>query len=108
MQIDYQSIQKKIAGQQLQEALVDLEAILKTDSENIEALYMSALCYRYLNNFDRAQSFLDSIKKVSPDHSRSHQEQGHLYRARGVLDPALLAYQRACQLNPALYRWQAR
>lgn len=109
MQIDYQSIQKKIAGQQLQEALVDLEAILKTDSENIEALYMSALCYRYLNNFDRAQSFLDSIKKVSPDHSRSHQEQGHLYRARGVLDPALLAYQRACQLNPALEAsWHAQ
>jgi len=109
VQIDYQSIQKKIAGQQLQEALVDLEAILKTDSENIEALYMSALCYRYLNNFDRAQSFLDSIKKVSPDHSRSHQEQGHLYRARGVLDPALLAYQRACQLNPALEAsWHAQ
>lgn len=109
MQIDYQSIQKKIAGQQLQEALVDLEAILKTDSENIEALYMTALCYRYLNNFDRAQSFLDSIKKVSPDHSRSHQEQGHLYRARGVLDPALLAYQRACQLNPALEAsWHAQ
>ena len=109
VQIDYQSIQKKIAGQQLDAALSDLAVILKADPEALEALYMTALCHRYLKRFDKAQLFLDTLKKVSPDHSRCHQEQGHLYRASGKLDFAVQAYQRACQLNPALEAsWKAQ
>ena len=109
MQIDYQSIQKKIAGQQLEAALVDLSAVLDADPDALDALYMTALCHRYLQRFELAQSFLDRLKKRSPDHSRGHQEQGHLYRALGQLEFALQAYQRACQLNPALEAsWKAQ
>jgi len=109
VQIDYQSIQKKIANQQLDGALADLSLIIEADSGSLEALYMIALCHRYSNNFDTAQSFLDKLKKLSPDHSRCHQEQGHLYRSRGQFDFALQAYQRACQLNPALEAsWKAQ
>jgi len=107
--IDYQSIQKKIANQQLDEAVADLSEILDGEPEALEALYMTALCYRYLKQFDKAQSFLDTLKRYSPDHSRCHQEQGHLYRATGQLDFSLRAYQRACQLNPALEAsWKAQ
>jgi len=109
VQIDYQSIQKKIANQQLDEALADLSAIVETDPGSLEALYMIALCHRYSKNFDAAQSFLDKLKRLSPDHSRCHQEQGHLYRTRSQFDFALQAYQRACQLNPALEAsWKAQ
>jgi len=109
VQIDYQSIQKKIANQQLDGALADLSAIIEADSSSLEALYMIALCHRYLKNFDAAQSFLDKLKRLSPDHSRCHQEQGHLYRSNGQFDFALQAYQRACQLNPALEAsWKAQ
>ena len=107
--IDYQTIQKKIANQQLEQALVDLTTILDADPEALEALYMTALCYRYLKRFDKAQSFLDQLKRRSPDHSRCHQDQGHLYRATGQSNFALHSYQRACQLNPALEAsWQAQ
>jgi len=107
--LDYLPIQKKIAGKQLDEALADLSVILSAEPEALEALYMSALCYRYLQQFDKAQSFLDQLKRYSPDHSRCHQEQGHLYRAGGQQDLALVAYQRACQLNPALEAsWRAQ
>ncbi len=109
MQIDYQSIQKKIASQNLDGALVDLAAILDVDPKAQEALYMSALCHRYAQRFDLAHSFLDALKRLSPDHSRCHQEQGHLFKAQSEFEFALQAYQRACQLNPALEAsWRAQ
>jgi tetratricopeptide (TPR) repeat protein len=107
--IDFQLIQKKIAGQQLTAALADLTAVLENDPAQLEALYLTALCHRYLSNPAMAQSFLDQLKKLSPDHSRAHQEQGHLYRSTGKLDFALQSYGRACQLNPALEAsWKAQ
>ncbi|MBT8148833.1 MAG: sulfotransferase, partial [Gammaproteobacteria bacterium] len=74
-----------------------------------EANYMAAVCQRYLNNYAQAQQHLDALKDLALDKGRVYQEQGHLYRAQGLNAQALVAYQTACQLNPALSAsWKAQ
>ncbi|MCC5885931.1 MAG: tetratricopeptide repeat protein, partial [Gammaproteobacteria bacterium] len=90
-------------------AAASLEAILKESPEATDALYMLAVCQRYLDQHDAALASLTQLKRLAPEHSRAYQEEGHLNRARGRPEAALEAYRRACTLNPALeasYRGQ--
>ncbi len=77
--------------------------------ESTEALYMLAVCQRYLGQHESAVASLNKLKRLAPEHSRAYQEEGHLNRALGRSESALEAYRRACTLNPALeasYRGQ--
>ena len=105
---DAASIQKKIANGQFNQALADLQRVFDQDANNPEANYMAAVCYRYQNNYVKAQQHLEALKYLALDKGRVFQEQGHLYRAQGLTSLALVAYQAACQLNPALIAgWKA-
>lgn len=107
--IDTASIQKKMASGQLDQALSELQVVLDHDNDNPDANYMAAVCYRYQNNYKKAQQRLDALKELALDKGRVFQEQGHLYRAQGQIPPALAAYQSASQLNPALVAsWKAQ
>lgn len=99
---DLSSIQEKIVAKRFDEALRCIEAILDTEPEHPEALYMSAVCQRYLGNQAAALAVLDQLKRLQPEHGRAYQEEGHNYRDLGKADEALLAYARACRFNPAL------
>ena len=83
-------------------ALKRLSGSLGQPVQNDEILYLSAVCERYLGNYTSALKWLSKLKQLNPDHSRSHQECGHVYRAMNDLDAALVAYSQATQLNPAL------
>ncbi|MEX2326538.1 MAG: tetratricopeptide repeat protein, partial [Pseudomonadales bacterium] len=96
------AIQQKIVGEDFGGALADLGRLLVSQPDNTEALYMSAVCHRYLGQFDKALSALEQLKSLAPGHGRAHQEEGHVYRDQGYTDHALEAYGRACQFNPAL------
>ncbi len=105
------AIQKKIAAGHFDSALQDVDRLLAVDPRDSEALYMAAVCYRYLARFEEAQACLDSLKALSSDRGRVYQEQGHLNLARNRPQQALAAFANACQLNPALlasWRSQAR
>ena len=107
--IDAASIQKKIASGQFNQALAELQIVFDKDASNLEANYMAAVCYRYQNDYAQAQPCLNILKELSLDKGRVYQEQGHLYRAQGLVQLALVAYQTACQLNPALIAgWKAQ
>ena len=107
--IDTASIQKKIASGQFNQALVELQLVFDRDASNPDANYMAAVCYRYQCNYDKAQQYLDALKDLALDKGRVYQEQGHLYRVQGLTSLALVAYQTACQLNPALIAsWKAQ
>lgn len=109
IKLDAASVQKKIAAGQLEQALSELQLVLDSDSDNPDANYMAAVAYRYQNNYKSAQQCLDALKDLALDKGRFFQEQGHLYRAQGLGQPALAAYQTACQLNPALLAsWKAQ
>lgn len=85
-----------------QGAATHLDGLLAEKPKLIDALYMRAACERYLSNYDRALVFLNDLKNVKPDYGRAYQEEGHVYRAMGRSDQALIAYQRACAFNPSL------
>lgn len=97
-----EAIQRQIVGQKFEQARTSLGKVLEAEPDNIDALYMNAVCNRYLRRFDDAIASLERLKALSPDHGRAHQEEGHLHRAMGQDDRALAAYARACQINPAL------
>tara|TARA_A100001037_G_scaffold145772_1_gene131677 strand:- start:3944 stop:5938 length:1995 start_codon:yes stop_codon:yes gene_type:complete len=96
------NIQSAITEQRFESALSALEPILAERPDHADALYMQAVCHRYLCQFDAAQEPLQKLMASLPTHGRAHQEQGHLYRAMKKPDMALAAYARACRLNPAL------
>ena len=66
------------------------------------SLYMLSVCQRYTGKFSLALTTLAKLKLIVPDFGRAYQETGHVYRAMGNLDKALVAYTQASQLNPAL------
>ncbi|MFY7836284.1 MAG: tetratricopeptide repeat-containing sulfotransferase family protein [Novosphingobium sp.] len=84
-----------------------LDPIL-TDAPRLgEALYMKAVCARYLRDFADALSWLDKLRSVEPEYGRAYQEEGHVRLAQGDPGRALAAYRRACQFNPSLAAsWQ--
>ncbi|WP_300541792.1 tetratricopeptide repeat-containing sulfotransferase family protein [Maricaulis sp.] len=90
-------------------ALETVRPILDGNPDHTDALYVSAVCARYLKQWDEAQAHLARIRRTAPEFGRAHQEEGHLLRDRGETARALLAYQRACQFNPALLAsWRAQ
>jgi tetratricopeptide (TPR) repeat protein len=99
---DLQSIQDKVVAKRFDDALTDLASVLEADPENIEALYMSAVCRRYKTDFRLALELTARLKSLVPEYGRAEQEEGHTYRDMGRTDDALLAYSRACRFNPAL------
>jgi len=94
---------------QFQQALETSRAILITRKDNIDALYMKAVCERYLRQNKTALTSIDRLKNLSPDFGRAYQEEGHVFRALGQLENAMAAYRRACQCNPTLQAsWKAQ
>lgn len=98
--------QKAVSGGDFDLALNLLEPLVnqpQDDNDNIEALYLSAVCHRYLRDMPAAFAKLEQIQKLAPELGRAVQEEGHIYRDMGQTQAALNAYQRACALNPALH-----
>lgn len=95
-------IQKKIASGNFADALQDIDSLLASDPGHAEALYMAAVCHRYMAQYDKAQACLDYLKSIPHDRGRVYQEQGHLHVAMSCPEKALAAFANACQLNPAL------
>ncbi len=96
------SAQAKIAAGDLPAAIALLGPVVETDPNNEEALYLMAVAQRYGKNYAIALTVLERLKFIAPNHSRAHQEEGHVYRDNGNVEQALKAYDRAIRLNPAL------
>ncbi len=96
------SIRARIAARQFRQALTELAPILRDEPDNIDALYMSAVCRRCLGEFDQALTQLKRLQALAPENGRAHQEEGHARRDMGRPEDALRAYARACRFNPAL------
>jgi tetratricopeptide (TPR) repeat protein len=100
-------IQKKISSGNFADALHDIASLLAVNPDHAEALYMAAVCHRYLQQYDKAQACLHSLMSLSYDRGRVYQEQGHLHVALNSPQQALAAFANACQLNPVLVAsWQ--
>ena len=83
-------------------ALETLEAALAERAEDGEALYLAAVCERYLKHFDAARRRLSTLLEREPENGRALQELAHLERDLGRRDQAIDTYGRALRANPAL------
>jgi tetratricopeptide (TPR) repeat protein len=78
------------------------EALLAQVPENRDVLYMLAVSQRFLQRIPDALATLARLEKVQPNYSRLFQERGHCYVALRSAEPAIDAFLRAVNLNPAL------
>ena len=92
-----------------EDALAMMQDVLAQDADHQDALYVSAVAARYLEQYKLAQTYLQNLKKASPEYGRAFQEEGHLYRAQNNIGRALAAFTLATRYNPALVAsWQGR
>jgi len=92
----------------LQQAAEAAEAALAREADHAEALYILAVCQRYLKQPAAAQETLDRLKNARPGYGRAFQEEGHIRRDAGETEAALAAYEQAVQGNPGLgASWKA-
>ncbi len=90
-------------------ALQVLEPVLSDAPDHVDALYMRAVCQRYLKQGHDARATLDHLLRVAPEFGRGLQEDGHLFRDQGDRDRALGSYRAAVRANPALHAaWSAQ
>jgi len=82
--------------------MVQINGVLEQSPDHADALYMQAVCLRYLGLYEEALSTLNRLQSNFPLFSRAFQEEGHLQMARTDPDAALKAFQHATRLNPAL------
>ena len=69
---------------------------------------MIAVAERYLGRIPDALSTLAELERLHPDYSRLYQERGHCHLALREAAPAIEAFLRAVNINPALpASWKA-
>ena len=73
--------QEAVYAGRFEATLEELDTLLVADVP--DALYMAAVCERYLKRHDAALATLARLKHVRPDFGRAFQEEGHVHRAAG-------------------------
>ncbi len=99
---------QQLQAGQFQGAGESANAVLLTQPNHPDALYLLAVSQRYLQDVDGALQSLALLKTQDPTLGRAHQESGHCYLALNRQKDALAAFQQAVQLNNSLLAsWQA-
>jgi len=83
-------------------ALEAAEILLSEVPENRDVLYMIAVAQRHLLRIPDALQTLEKLEKLHPNYSRLYQERGHCYVGLRQAQPAIDAFLRAVNINPAL------
>lgn len=105
----FRDAQRLMKAGRFEDARGLLRSVLDVEADSVDALYMSAVCARYLKRPDEAASLLERLKSAAPDFGRAFQEEGHLARDAGETEKALSAYRRAARANPGLEAsWRAQ
>ncbi|MEL7546450.1 MAG: sulfotransferase [Pseudomonadota bacterium] len=105
------SVQSEMQAGRFESAASQLDTLLASDPSHVDALYMRAVCARFLQDYSGAESRIEKLIEAAPEFGRAWQEKGHLFRDQGQTDAALPAYQLATRFNPALtasWKEQAR
>ncbi len=90
-------------------AISGLAPVLSAKPDHVEALYLSAVSHRYIQDPDSALRWIGRLIEAAPEFGRAHQEHGHLLRGLGRGEAAIGAYALACRYNPALEAsWRAQ
>jgi len=89
-------------------ALAEAKGLLAEVPENRDVWYAVAVSQRYLQRIPDALSTLAQLERLHPNYSRLYQERGHCHVALREAAPAIEAFLRAVNINPALpASWKA-
>jgi tetratricopeptide (TPR) repeat protein len=88
---------------QFSAALTGAQSLLAEVPDNRDVLYIAAVSERYLGRIGDALKTLERLEERHPQFSRLFQERGHCYVALRQAEPAIQAYARAVNINPALH-----
>ncbi len=94
-------IEASIKNKEFNEALNLCNKYNKSISKR-DYFYLTSVCYRYLNELDKALKGLDNLIQIDPKYGRAFQEFGHVHVLLKDTDKALKAYLRAVRHNPSL------
>ena len=83
-------------------ALTDALTLREQVQENRDVWYIIAVSQRYLQRIADALTTLARLEQLHPHFSRLFQERGHCHVALKEAEPAIQAYLRAVNINPAL------
>ena len=87
---------------QFSPALEAVTALVVEVPENRDVLYMMAVAQRNLQRIPDALKTLERLEQLHPGYSRLYQERGHCYVGLRQAQPAIEAFLRAVNINPAL------
>ncbi len=94
-------IESSIKNKEFNEAINLCNKYTKSITKR-DYFYLTSVCYRYLNELDKALKGLDSLIQIDPKYGRAFQEFGHVHILLKDKDKALKAYLRAVRHNPSL------
>ena len=97
-----QRVRELIQRGELAPALAAAEALLADAPGSRDAMYMRAVCLRYLKRVPEALTALAALERLHPQFPRLFQERGHCYVAQRSAGEAIGAFERAVGLNPML------
>jgi tetratricopeptide (TPR) repeat protein len=102
VEAEVRRIRELLEQSEFARALAAAQALLIQVPENRDVLYMLAVSQRYLQHIPEALATLARFETLHPNYSRLFQERGHCYVALRFAAPAIEAFLRAVNLNPAL------
>lgn len=110
-QTSAKNIKQALQAGQFDKAVKQAEKLLQDETltveQNIEVLYLHAVSLRYSGQLNKARSALAKLLELSPEYGRVYQELGYCEIAEQQLSPALTAFHKAVEFNPALITsWQ--
>jgi len=92
----------------LTEAIRAAGVRLDANPSDADAIYVAAVCQRYLREPAKALRTLEYLLQLRPEYGRAWQERGHCQRMLGNTVAAIESYDQAVMLNPALpASWEA-
>jgi tetratricopeptide (TPR) repeat protein len=102
IEAEVKRIQALLQKGELATALQVAQTLRVEVPENRDVIYMIAVAQRYLQRVPDALATLAALERIHPEYSRLHQERGHCYIALREAEPAIEAFLRAVNINPAL------
>ncbi len=90
LSVDLSEATEAVKEARFEDALNLLSIVLKDHSDNVDVLYLAAVSARYLKKFDDSKKYIEHLLFNAPDMGRAYQELGHLNRAMGDEEKAVV------------------
>jgi tetratricopeptide (TPR) repeat protein len=102
IEVEVLRLQALTKSGRFEEVVEGAQRLLQEVPENRDVWYLIAVSQRYLQRIPDALATLERFEKLHPEYSRLFQERGHCYVGLREAEPAIEAFLRAVNINPAL------